>query len=81
MQHSLIYGCGEGARLMLPKPGASEGTACTVQRILRDDSHAHVKLMKLPLCYHALCVSVCSFFVRYFEICVSQGVQPSGVTV
>jgi hypothetical protein len=61
MQHSLIYGCGEGARLMLPKPGASEGTACTVQRILRDDSHAHVKLMKLPLCYHALCVSVCSF--------------------
>jgi hypothetical protein len=46
---------------MLPKSGASEGTACTVQRILRDDSHAHVKLMKLPLCYHALCVSVCSF--------------------
>ena len=34
----LTYGCGEGARLMLRKPGASEGTACTVQRILRDDS-------------------------------------------
>ena len=33
----LAYGCGVGARLMLRKPGASEGTACTVQRILRDD--------------------------------------------
>ena len=33
----LAYGCGEGARLMLRKPGASEGTACTVQRALRDD--------------------------------------------
>ena len=33
----LAYGCGVGARLTLRKPGASEGTACTVQRILRDD--------------------------------------------
>ena len=33
----LAYGCGEGARLSLRKPGATEGTACTVQRILRDD--------------------------------------------
>ena len=34
----LAYGCGEGARLWLRKPGAAESTACTVQRILRDDS-------------------------------------------
>ena len=33
----LAYGCGEGARLTLRKPGASDGTASTVQRILRDD--------------------------------------------
>ena len=33
----LAYACGVGARVTLRKPGASEGTAGTVQRILRDD--------------------------------------------
>ena len=33
----LAYGCGEGARLAVRKPGATEGTAATVQRALRDD--------------------------------------------
>ena len=34
----LAYGCGEGARIAIRKPGALEGTASTVQRVLRDDS-------------------------------------------
>ena len=34
----LAYGCGEGARLAVRKPGATEGTAATVQRTLRDDT-------------------------------------------
>ena len=34
----LAYGCGEGARVAIRKPGALEGTASTVQRVLRDDS-------------------------------------------
>ena len=34
----LAYGCGEGARLAVRKPGALEGTSSTVQRPLRDDS-------------------------------------------
>jgi hypothetical protein len=34
----LAYGCGEGARLAMRKPGMLEGTAATVQRTLRDDS-------------------------------------------
>ena len=34
----LAYGCGEGARVAVRKPGALEGTAATVQRVLRDDS-------------------------------------------
>ena len=34
----LAYGCGEGARIAIRKPGALEGTASTVQRTLRDDS-------------------------------------------
>lgn len=32
------YGCGEGARLGVRKPGATEGTSSTVQRSLRDDT-------------------------------------------
>jgi Leucine-rich repeat (LRR) protein len=34
----LAYGCGEGARVGLRKPGATESTAATVQRWLRDDT-------------------------------------------
>ena len=33
----LAYGCGEGARLAVRKPGATEGIASTLQRALRDD--------------------------------------------
>jgi hypothetical protein len=33
----LAYGCGEGARLAIRKPGATESTASTLQRTLRDD--------------------------------------------
>jgi len=33
----LAYGCGEGARLAVRKPGATEGVASTLQRALRDD--------------------------------------------
>ena len=33
----LAYGCGEGARLATRKPGATESTAGTLQRTLRDD--------------------------------------------
>ena len=33
----LAYGCGEGARLAIRKPGATESTASTLQRALRDD--------------------------------------------
>ena len=33
----LAYGCGEGARLASRKPGATESTAGTLQRTLRDD--------------------------------------------
>ena len=33
----LAYGCGEGARLAVRKPGATESTASTLQRTLRDD--------------------------------------------
>ena len=34
----LAYGCGEGARVAVRKPGATEGTSATVQRWLRDDT-------------------------------------------
>ena len=34
----LAYGCGEGARVGVRKPGATEGTSSTVQRGLRDDT-------------------------------------------
>lgn len=34
----LAYGCGEGARVGVRKPGATEGTSATVQRSLRDDT-------------------------------------------
>ena len=34
----LAYGCTEGARLSMRKPGALEGKCATVQRTLRDDS-------------------------------------------
>ena len=34
----LAYGCGEGARVGIRKPGATESTAATVQRWLRDDT-------------------------------------------
>ena len=33
----LAYGCGDGARLAVRKPGATESTASTLQRTLRDD--------------------------------------------
>jgi hypothetical protein len=33
----LAYGCGDGARLAIRKPGATESTASTLQRTLRDD--------------------------------------------
>ena len=33
----LAYGCGDGARLAIRKPGATESTASTLQRALRDD--------------------------------------------
>ena len=34
----LAYGCSEGARLSIRKPGGTEGRCATVQRPLRDDS-------------------------------------------
>ena len=34
----LAYGCSEGARLAMRKPGGTEGKCATVQRTLRDDS-------------------------------------------